>query len=76
MLEEEEDEQRLENSIKEAIIQGYIKETLSIWELCYVGLEITQLQEGKPASGPLRALSPQLLGATIAVSEIPGGFNL
>jgi hypothetical protein len=42
MLEEEEEEERLERGIEEAITQGYIEETLSIWELYHVGLEITQ----------------------------------
>jgi hypothetical protein len=42
MLEEEEEEERLERGIEEAITQEYIEETLSIWELCHVGLEITQ----------------------------------
>jgi hypothetical protein len=72
MLEEEEDEEREERGIQEAITQGYIKETLTMWELYHVGLETTQWQEGKIASNPLRILS----GATVAVSEIPGGFNL
>jgi hypothetical protein len=42
MLEEEEDKESLERHIEEAIIQRYFKETLSTWELCYVGLETTQ----------------------------------
>jgi hypothetical protein len=72
MLEEEEDEEREERGIEEAITQGYIEETLTMWEQCHVGLEITQQQEGKPTSGPLRMLS----GATVAASGTPGGFNL
>jgi hypothetical protein len=39
ILEEEEEEERLERGIEEAITQGYIEGTLSTWELCYVGLE-------------------------------------
>jgi hypothetical protein len=42
MLEEEEDKEREERGIEEAITQGYIEETLTTWELCYVGLETTQ----------------------------------
>jgi hypothetical protein len=42
MLEEEEDEEREKRGIEEAITQGYIEESLTTWELCYVGLEITQ----------------------------------
>jgi predicted aspartyl protease len=42
MLEEEEDEEREEMGIEEAIIQGYIEETLTMWELYHVGLETTQ----------------------------------
>jgi uncharacterized membrane-anchored protein len=42
MLEEEEDEEREERGIEEAITQGYIEETLSTWELCHVGLETPQ----------------------------------
>jgi hypothetical protein len=42
MLEEEEDEEREERGIEEAITQGYIEETLTTWELCHVGLETTQ----------------------------------
>jgi hypothetical protein len=76
MLEEEEDEERLERGIEEAITQGYIKEILSIWELCHVGLETTQPQEGKPASDPLQILSPHPSGAAVAASEILAGFNL
>jgi hypothetical protein len=72
MLEQEEDEEREERGIEEAITQGYIEETLTTWELCYVGLETTQRQEGKPTSGPLRVLS----GATVGASGTPGGFNL
>jgi hypothetical protein len=41
MLKEEEEEERLERGIEEAITQQYIKETLSIWELYHVGLEAT-----------------------------------
>jgi hypothetical protein len=76
MLEEEEDEENLEKGIEEAITQGYIEETLSIWELCHVGLETTQQQVEEPTSGPLRTLSPQLLGTAVAVSGILGRFNL
>jgi hypothetical protein len=76
MLEEEEDEERLEKGIEEAITQGYIEETLSTWELCHVGLETTQQQEEEPASGPLRTLSHQSSGATVAASGMPGRFNL
>jgi hypothetical protein len=76
MLEEEEDEERLEKGIEEAITQGYIEETLSTWELCHVGLENTQQQEEESASGPLRTLSPQPSGATVAASGMPGRFNL
>jgi hypothetical protein len=53
MLQEEEDEEREERDIEEAIIQGYIEETLSTWELCHVGLETAQLQEWRSASDPL-----------------------
>jgi hypothetical protein len=53
MLEDEEDEEREERGIEEAITQGYIEETLTMWELCHVGLQTTQRQEGKPTSGPL-----------------------
>jgi hypothetical protein len=42
MLEEEEDKEREERGIEETITQGYIEETLTTWELCYVGLETTQ----------------------------------
>jgi hypothetical protein len=42
MLVEEEDEEREESGIEEAITQGYIEETLTTWELCHVGLETTQ----------------------------------
>jgi hypothetical protein len=42
VFQEEEDEEREERDIEEGIIQGYIEETLSMWELCYVGLETTQ----------------------------------
>jgi hypothetical protein len=42
MLAEEEDEERQERGIEEAITQGYIEETLTTWELCHVGLETTQ----------------------------------
>jgi hypothetical protein len=76
MLEEEEDEERLEKDIEGAITWGYIEETLSTWELCHVGWETTQLQEESPASGPLRTLSPQPSGAAVAASETPGRFNL
>jgi hypothetical protein len=76
MLKEEEDEERLEKGIEEAITQGYIEETLSTWELCHVGLETTQQQEEEPASGPLRTLSPQPSGAAMAASGMPGRFNL
>jgi Ran GTPase-activating protein (RanGAP) involved in mRNA processing and transport len=43
MLQEEEDEEREDWDIEEAITQGYIEETLSIWELYHMGLEIAQL---------------------------------
>jgi hypothetical protein len=76
MLEEGEDEERLEKGIKEAITHRYIKEILITWELYYVGLETTQPQDGKPASGPPQTPSLQLSGATVVVSEMPGGFNL
>jgi hypothetical protein len=42
MLEEEEDEEKLERGIEEPITQGYIEETLSTWELCHIGLKTTQ----------------------------------
>jgi hypothetical protein len=42
MLKEEEDEETEERGIEEAITQGYIEETLTMWELYHVGLEITQ----------------------------------
>jgi hypothetical protein len=42
MLEEEEEEERLEKGIEEAMTQEYIEETFSTWELCHVGLETTQ----------------------------------
>jgi hypothetical protein len=76
MLQEEEDEEREERDIEEAITQGYIEETLSTWELCHVGLETTQLPEWRSASDPLRILSPYPSGAALAASETPGGFNL
>jgi hypothetical protein len=72
MLEEEEDEEREERGIEEAITQGYIEETLTMWELYHVGLETTQRQDGKPARDPLRIPS----GATVAASETLGRFNL
>jgi hypothetical protein len=76
ILEEEEEEERMEKGIEEAITQGYIEETLSIWELCHVGLEIIQPQGEEPASGPLRILSPQLLGAAMAASGTLGRLNI
>jgi hypothetical protein len=76
MLQEEEEEEREERDIEVAITQGYIEETLSIWELCHVGLETAQLQEWRSASDPLRMLSPYPSGAAVEASEMPGGFNL
>jgi hypothetical protein len=76
MLEEEEDQEKLEKGIKEAIPQGYIEETLNAWERCHAELGTTQSQEGKPASDPPRVQSPDLSGAAAARSETLSGFNL
>jgi flagellar biosynthesis/type III secretory pathway protein FliH len=76
MLEEEEDEEKLEKGIEEAIIQGYIEETLSIWELFHVGLETTQQQVEELTSGPLWTLSSQLSGMAMAALGTLGRFNL
>jgi hypothetical protein len=51
MLEEEEEEERLDRGIEEAITQGYIEETLSTWELCHVGLDIPQQQQKEMSEG-------------------------
>jgi hypothetical protein len=74
MLEEEEEEERLERGIEEAIAQGYIKETLSIWELCYVGLETRQQWEEEMLGGfnlqnNSNQLSPPALARDIVPSE-------
>jgi hypothetical protein len=75
MLEEEEEEERLERGIEEAIAQGYIEETLSIWELCYVGLEVTQQQEEEMPEGfNLQNNSNQSPPPTLAGDIVPSEY--
>jgi hypothetical protein len=76
MLEEEEEEERLERDTEEVITQGYIEETLSTWELCHVGLETTQQQEEEmPERFNLQNNSNQSSPPALARDVVPSEYH-
>jgi hypothetical protein len=75
MLEEEEEE-RLERGIEEAMTQEYIEETFSTWELCHVGLETTQQQEEEMSEGfNLQNNSNQSPPPVLAGDVVPSEYH-
>jgi hypothetical protein len=74
MLGEEEEEEKLERDIEEAMTQEYIEETLRTWELCHVELEMTQqweeeMSEGFNLQNNSNQASPPILAEDVVPSE-------